>query len=113
MKETTDKIRAYFKKWEWIVIEWGWKFDVHYCNCAEDMPDDASFNAAGITYSEWSYLSAKIYINVKKMSDLEDDHIEYAVVHELVHLLLAPFRDDNEEMCATTIARVIKMAAEL
>jgi len=113
IEKTAGKIRAYFKKWEWIVVKWGWKFDVNYCDCVEDMPEKASYRAAGITFCDWQYLEADIYINVKIASELSDEKIEYIVLHELTHLLLSPMQDtiDNVEMCATTIARVIKMAS--
>jgi len=106
----TEKIRYYFAKWEWFVIKWGWRFDVNYCESYEDMPSDASYSAAALAFSEWQYLTAQIYINIKKVSTMNDSDIEYMVVHELTHLLLAPMQDsvDNEEMSATTIARIIK-----
>ena len=108
--EPIEKIRDYFKKWEWIVIKWGWKFDVHYRDSVEDMPDKDTTTFA-ISFSDWQYLEANIYINIKKVSELSDEKIELIVVHEFTHLLLAPMRDDieNEEMSATTISRIIKM----
>ena len=109
--DVTEKIRAYFKKWEWIVLKWGWKFDVNYRDSYDDMPEGTGEDAAAIVFAKWLYLQADIYINVKKVSSLEDKEIEYMVVHELTHLLVSPLQEDldNAEMCVTTISRIFQM----
>lgn len=111
MKTTEVKIRGYFDNWEWIVTHYGWKFDVHYCDGHTDMPGSATAEGAMITFANFKYLKANIYVNLDVCgNDLSDGTLEEFVVHELTHLLVSPIDEDVAETpleyTVTSIARV-------
>jgi len=76
------------------------------------MPGDTSEQCVAATYSDFAYLTAKIYFNLAKVADLDDAELERSVIHEFVHLLLAPIRSENNtqntEYCVTSISRLFR-----
>ena len=113
LKQALEKAKQYIEKWRWIVEKYGFNIRITYCNSFDEMPEDVtSADTAGICYSSINYLDADIYFNVKKLSTLEDKTIEYAIVHELTHVLLSAMRVDNEELSATMLSRVLCDLAE-
>lgn len=110
---TTDRamklIKKYIKKWEYMVTHWGWKFNVNYCECYDDMPTEASEHTDAITFMIWNYLEGSIFFNLKRMARHDEEDIESVVIHELSHFLLAPVQTDadNLELAVTMVARTI------
>ena len=111
-KETLALYKKHFKRWAYMVEHYGWKLTVCYCDCIEDMPDDASYGCAGYTTMRFKYLDATIYINLKVSEDVDEHEIEYVVIHELVHLLTSPMMESSEstpvEYTVTSIARILQ-----
>ena len=112
-KEVTSarkKLQLYFKKWEWLVTHYGWKFDVYYCDKYIDMPRSAGEDTAMITYAKFRYLKAEIYVNLELCSKEDKEALEEMAVHELTHLLLSPLDDmadiEKMEYTVTTISRI-------
>ena len=108
---TKEKLRGYFKDWEWLVTGYGWKFDVEYNKGFRDMPSTSGAETAMVTFANYKYLRAHIYVNLDNCDDgTKDEVLEEWVVHELVHLLLDPIDEDaNEkllEYTTTSIARL-------
>lgn len=106
-----SKIKEFYANWEWVVTHYGWKFDVHYCDGNTGMPGSVTPGAAMVTFANFSYLKANIYVNLDVCSnDLSDDELEGFVVHELTHLLLAPIDEDVDETpleyVTTSISRI-------
>ena len=106
------RVRKYINKWSWIVTTLGWKFDVCYCDCTQDMPRDASDGAIAITYPQFSYMTAKIYFNLEKVKSENDDYLEEIIIHELTHLLVSRMHEGQEEYTVTTISRLIRQRTE-
>jgi len=111
-KKLEDKIRDYFKKWEWIVTKWGWRFDIFYYDTADDLskkdrkehPDACMFVDA-----RFQYLKGGVYVILDRVDGLSDEEIEGLVVHELTHFLLDPIYNDLWEYSTETISRLFLM----
>lgn len=105
-----EKLRGYVEKWSWLVTNYGWKFDAHYCMAAEDMPEGFQ-DAYAMCSHKFNYLLGDIYFNLRALKELEDAHAEEIVIHEIVHMLLSAYREDEErgmEYVTTTVARAFK-----
>ena len=105
-----DRFNKQFKRWTYMIEEYGWKLTVYYCGSAEDMPDGHE-ECQACSIHKFRYLEVSIYVNLRKCKDLDDKEIEYIVVHELVHPLLAPLQESSDETpleyTATSIARIM------
>jgi hypothetical protein len=96
MPTLKERFNKQFKRWTYMIEAYGWKLTVYYCGSSEDMPDDhQGCNACSI--HKFRYLEASIYVNLRKCKDLDDEEIEYVVIHELTHLLVAPLQESSEE----------------
>jgi hypothetical protein len=105
------RIRRAFKRWEFVVTHWGWKFTVVYCDGLDDMPSGTSANTTACTVADWQYLKATIYVNLTACADETDDEIETTVIHEFMHMLIDPLYDNNKrnemDYIATVLSRTI------
>ncbi len=105
-----ERIRKYTLKWKWIVTEYGWKYDILYCNKYADMPRETSSDRTlAIVFAKFDYLDADIYFNLEIAAELEDDKLEENIIHELTHMLVRPIIESNEmeEYTVTTISRIL------
>ncbi len=105
-----DRIRKFTKKWKRIVTEYGWKFDILYCNKFADMPrETSSERTLAIVFAKFDYLDADIYFNLEITAELDDDKLEEDIIHELTHMLVRPIIESNEmeEYTVTTISRIL------
>lgn len=95
-----------------MVKHYGWKVTINYYDSMEDMPEGASYNCAGYTVSNFRYLEATIHVNLKRCEDMDEDEIEYVVVHELTHLLVSPLIESSDvtplEYTVTSISRILQ-----
>ena len=112
-----ERIRELAKKWGWIATEYGWNFDLLYCDKYEHMPRETSNERTfAIVFAKFDYLYADIYFNLEIASELEDGKLEESFIHELTHLLVRPIIESNdmEEYTVTTISRILmRMRASL
>lgn len=113
-KRAMKRIKKVVEDWKWIVTRYGWQFDVYYCR-ADEYPDEVSEGGTGIVYSQFQYLEGSIYFNLDKMKRFDERRIEDIVVHELVHLLLRPLQEseDNVEYTTQSVARVLLMLGRM
>ena len=69
-----------------------------------------------MTTVRWEYLWATIDVNLTACSELTDDELEQALLHELAHVLLAEIRDrrgqHHFERTCTRLAQVFKWIRE-
>lgn len=96
-EKNLKRIKAAFKRWEHIVARWGWDYKVIYRDSTDEMPTGSMFNNMAVTTHDYSYLTATTFVNLKCCFDESDEDIELMVLHELVHLLIAPIKDECEE----------------
>lgn len=110
--ETIRAFKKHFKRWTYMIKHYGWKLTVCYCDGADEMPAEATLEANAYTETNFKYLDAFVYVNVRKNCSLSDSEIEYVVIHELTHLLVSPLQESNEitplEYTVTSIARILQ-----
>lgn len=110
------RIKKYMDKWHATLgLRW---FDV-------DITYERSYStdgrAASTVMDRWQYRAFDITYYLPNMADLDDEHFEEIIVHELTHCLTAPFAmnmigtdDDNEyrrnliEQTVTIVANAIE-----
>ena len=107
---TKRTIKKLFKKWEWLLDWLGWKWTIYYAT-NDTMPEESSEHCGMITYCDFGYLEANIYVNMDNMSQINDEDAERAVVHELCHPLIDPMDNGTDrklmEYTATTVSRLL------
>ena len=112
MPTTKERLQEQFDRWAYMIEHYGWKLTVTYCDSVEDMPDDFTYEATAGTHHHFKYLEATIYVNLHRCEGLDDECIEYLVIHELVHLLVSPLQESSDvtplEYTVTSLARIIK-----
>lgn len=108
-RETRRLLERQFKRWVYMVTHYGWKVDILYHKCAEDMP--AGGDCQALTIAHFQYLDAVVHVNLRRCNDLSEKEIEYVVVHELTHLLVSPLRESQDEIpleyTVTSLARIM------
>ena len=97
IEQVEEKMRAAIEKWSWIVMRYGWNFDVNYVLGCDNMPAGSDVNTTGATSARWEYLKGTIWINLLALQDESDDEIEKTAIHELFHLLLAPMGEVHNQ----------------
>ena len=111
--EVEQKVRGLFYQWEWMLIKFGWSFDVLYYNSQDDLGhkewQGIDYDCAMFCKVKFQYLKGTIYVILDQLAQLSDDELERAVVHELTHFLIDPLQEDegNLEYTTETISRVI------
>jgi hypothetical protein len=109
---TTEKIKQYIDKWlKPLGLLW-WKIDIIYLDDPKELSEKEFFCDGNITlgraYVNWQYGSATVYFNVPGFEGLNDEDIEMAVVHELVHILVNEMREEemhHEERVVTGLTK--------
>lgn len=94
--EAKNIVRKHIDRWKYLATSYGWKFDIYYADNGHRMPS-GNEDAAGVTFTQFQYLSADIWFNLTKLSDCNESEIEEIVVHEITHMLIAPVQKDNNE----------------
>lgn len=89
--ETKERLEKYLTKWH-PLLQMGFT-ELKYEYVRGLCPDDESTCAC--TNSSWTYRKAHITWYIEKLSTLSDHELEDVVVHELVHVLLAPVTQDQ------------------
>lgn len=115
-KDQKKRIESLIHKWfKPIGMGW-WQVDFHY----ERERADQSPDTVGMTTSNWQYRTGDITFFLPTCSEINDDKLEEAVVHELTHILVSPLQDlsddrarDITEFTVTSIARALIWSSEL
>ncbi len=104
---------------KWCQKTWAgwWKIDVVFYGANEflNKEEDAGIFTTAICHTNWQYMEAKINVNSDVLEGLSNDDIEYAAVHELMHVFLNEMRYegiDHEERVATMLARSFLLAGK-
>jgi hypothetical protein len=90
---------------EWLdLLEMRWLHITVSCSDSEH-PDD-SYTAAD-TDAKWEYRQAKITFYLPSIANHDDEDLEGIIVHELVHVLLAPMeslrKDSETKQCELAV----------
>lgn len=98
MAEVRERIRNIVTRWITPMgLNW-WDVEVKFVYQAPLA--DSSFLTIARADVEWEYKLASITFYVPEMVDMEDKELEEIVVHEMVHILVAPIQQDdgNQQM---------------
>lgn len=107
------RARSYFEKWSWIAERYGWEIDVKYREETRDMPRVRSvIGSLAAALFDFGALHATIEFDLEYNLDQCDADIEDTVVHELVHVMLAPiystaYTEQSLEYTVVSITRVL------
>lgn len=125
--EQKARIEALIDRWkDPLGLGW-WNIDFQYCREGElerthGHDPESRFTALMDCSVEWQYLNACIRINMPMIATRDDDDIENAFVHELMHVFVAEMQvpewadapaaifqslRDHEERVVSMLARVI------
>lgn len=127
-EEQRNRIRAAFDRWRNVLGLDEWEVTLEYSD-GEFIKDDGepSRSALAVTFVSWEYRRASIHWNTAKVEHESDDELDYAMVHEAMHVLLnglRAFREIGdtegkgyerlfEEHTATTLGRAFLRAKEM
>jgi hypothetical protein len=104
-------------RWE-HELEMGWLSIGHiFVDQVRGEESDDIESTAAVTYASWEYRHATITWYLPAVGTMTDEALNDVVVHELVHVLLAPLRDHlkpgsikQEEFATECVARAIVAA---
>lgn len=123
------RVRGLFDRWRNVLSLDEWEIDLVYHDGPYiDGDGEVRSKALGCTEVEWEYRRATMYFRLDMTPREDDDALEYAVVHEAMHVLLnaqRPVTTDPtgslpheyrrlfEEHTATTLARAFIRARKM
>ena len=111
------RVEKLLKAWTYdLGLRW-WKLKFHYFR--EPLPpyegEGSSADAAMDCRADWRYTRAGIRVNLLATKELSDDDLEWAVVHECMHVFLHEMREgglEHEERVASTLASAFLWARD-
>lgn len=119
-KRTKKLVRKYIDKWITpLGLRW-WHIDVHYVRDKKTIQkyfsneDEGKVTFARV-FSDWQYLKASVYVNVREAAGQTEEEIEDMILHELCHLLVNEMREPglkHEERVVTGLQRAFKWTRE-
>lgn len=88
-EEQQARIEAIYARWRPVLglDEWEVRRDYHDGHFVTN-DDEVSGEALASTSVQWEYRRAQIAWNTRFAEESDDDGLEYAVVHEAMHILL-------------------------
>ena len=97
------RVTKLMNKWRAIMGLESWRGAIIFQDHDRADTEDATFVACMDTEVSWPYRQYRTNV-YPVVSDMPDDEVEGFVVHELVHVLLAPMR--NDEQARSMVERV-------
>lgn len=106
VREQRVRIEKLIKKWLIPLGLGQWQVDIDYYG---DIGSEDDYETIYMTCkANWPYLDAKLAVNLGACATLDDDKLERAFLHELMHIFLNEMRqkekEDHEERVATQLA---------
>lgn len=107
-----DRLRKLFREWTLHLGLRYWKCDVVYRRVP--FPRDKRLPEGQNVFAQcscsWFYQTLTVEVCTLDVSDMDDDELEYAMVHELCHALVNEMREQDddglhEERVVTSLAR--------
>ncbi len=88
-----ERIETVYQKWRPILGLDSWEVTRRYNDGAFIEADGRpSEDASASTSVRWEYQHASIDFNLRLTADMDDDHLEYVVIHECMHILTNEMR---------------------
>lgn len=92
-----EKIEASFDWWKkWLGLNWLRQIQLSFTDNQALFSGDLVFARC---ISDWKYCEATVYVNNRQLEQIDVDDIEYAIIHELIHIFTQELRDAKEDMC--------------
>lgn len=96
-KAQSKRINAAVARWKRNLGLNNWEIDVQCCRegemlTNEDRESASSFSPAADCEAHWQYQSAAIRFNTPLVATFDDDELNGAVVHELMHVMVCELR---------------------
>lgn len=101
---------------KWTKKTWAgwWKIDIQYFTDKQYHKEKGlSAGSVAVCHTDWRYMTAVIRVNLDRLKEMEKSEIEYAALHELMHIFLNEMREEgigHEERVATFLARSFLLA---
>lgn len=119
-KRQRTRIRRCFDEWiTKLGLRW-WEIEIRYYDRQRFFrkASGAGRNIAMRVWADWRYATATIAVNVPSLAKMDDDQLERAVVHELLHILVNEMREDDpyvkhEERTVTTLTKAVMWVRDL
>ncbi len=99
------RVLVVFERWGGP-LGMGWQRKVSfrwYRGAVPDFPD-----AAMVCDASWQYKEAVIQVDLVKVADLEDDSLEFSLVHEIMHVYLRGLIEAHHEKVDREAFRMIE-----
>lgn len=120
LEDTKDTISNAFEKWvKYLGLGW-WEVTARYYDDPGEIVSrfrqDDDLLVLAKTYADWKYAKATIDVNLPAWSGLSEEEIGFAVVHELIHILVNEMREGelhHEERVVTQLTKAVFWAIEL
>lgn len=111
-REQVKRLKEVLRRWvdPLQINEWG---EVEFV--FGHKPVDDRGEALAETKTQWQYRTAKVTFYMAAVEEASDKYLEYAVVHELLHIHIAEALEKgikHEERVVTTLAKAIQNVRE-
>lgn len=111
-----EQVRELFQKWEFLVTNQGYSFDVEYYE--NHFVSGKMLDSSYVTmqcWNNWQHKHARIAVNLESMKG-ESVRPEWIVVHELVHILLGECEYPDEAMeeraCSEIASAILQVSVQ-
>jgi len=100
------RLKVLIDRWIYALGLGWWRITNSYDRTGEDFADAAQVDhgfhtgVAARCYPEWRYLMATIVWNMPEVERMDDETLEIAFVHELMHIFLHELHSDDEDHLA-------------
>lgn len=115
-KEFAAQKKRVMKFWDKYFTAIGMGWWAVEVNWSREREADSS-NTIGITHASWEYRQGNVTFFLPTCADLNDEQLEEAVVHEMVHIIAEGIHDTRDdqareitEYTVTSLARAIVWA---
>lgn len=100
--------KNYLKFWIKYLNLSDWKVETTYHTYLR--ASESGNRVVARTWASWEYLDAHIEFDLAVLRDMDEDEIERAIIHELLHVVVNEMRDPgvkHEERVVSSLSRVL------
>ena len=95
-----------------------WDITINYIDDTSEFTKPNGNQVAMRTYVMWQYLDIRIDVCLPHIKHMDDDQLEYVIVHELCHALVNELRENDadgkhEERVVTHLAKALRWTRDL
>lgn len=112
---TKERVMEVFERWRYPLGLNMWRLHMRWNRLDKPAGDGILARVAGEATPDWRYLEATVEWYLPVLEDMDDEELEYVVLHELTHVVLNEMREsageggiDHEERVVTQVAKVLQ-----